>query len=94
MVKIFITLLLIPHLTLAYKYNLAVCAIFKDCAPFLKEWIEYHRMLGVEHFYLYDNSSTDHPETVLAHYVSEEVVTVFDWPNKGKNCGKINYLPG
>lgn len=73
----------------AHKYNLAVCAIFKDCAPFLKEWIEFHRMLGVQHFYLYNNSSTDSPYDVLADYISSEVVTCFEWPNRGqKQWGK------
>ena len=22
---------------------------------YLKEWLEYHQMVGVDHFYLYDN---------------------------------------
>ena len=41
------------------KYQLAICAIFKNESRYLKEWIEYHKMIGVEHFYLYDNDSTD-----------------------------------
>lgn len=66
----------------AYAYELAICTIFKDCAPFLKEWIEYHRLIGVEHFYLYDNSSSDHSLAVLAPYIEEGVVTVTNWPNR------------
>lgn len=26
--------------------ELAICAIFKNEAPYLKEWIEFHRILG------------------------------------------------
>ena len=37
------------------KYKLSICAIFKNEANYLKEWIEYHRMVGVEHFYLYNS---------------------------------------
>ncbi|KIC71464.1 hypothetical protein DB44_DM00010, partial [Candidatus Protochlamydia amoebophila] len=33
-----------------YIYDLSVCAIFKNEAPYLKEWIEYHRLIGVKHF--------------------------------------------
>jgi len=32
----------------AGPYTLAIAAIFKDEAPYLKEWIEYHKLVGVE----------------------------------------------
>ena len=35
-----------------FLYDLAVVAIFKDEAPYLKEWLDYHLAAGVEHFYL------------------------------------------
>ena len=40
-------------------YYSSICAIFKDEARFLREWLEYHRLIGIEHFYLYNNFSTD-----------------------------------
>ena len=40
---------------------LAVCAIYRDEAPYLREWIEFHRLVGVERFFLYDNRSTRRP---------------------------------
>jgi hypothetical protein len=39
--------------------TLAICAIFKDEGPDLMEWVAYHRAIGVDHFFLYDNESTD-----------------------------------
>ena len=36
---------------------LALCCIVKDENMFLKEWLAYHALLGVEHFYIYDNMS-------------------------------------
>jgi len=65
-----------------YEYNLAVCTIFKNNAPYLKEWLEFHKLQGVEHFYLYDNSSTDDPISILAPYIEEGVVTLHNWPNR------------
>lgn len=65
-----------------YDYQLAICTIFKDCSPYLKEWIEYHRLVGVEHFYLYDNESSDEPRTVLQSYIDKGIVTLTDWPNR------------
>ncbi len=29
--------------------------MFRGPAARLPEWIEYHRMMGAEHFYIYDN---------------------------------------
>ncbi|HSX04581.1 MAG TPA: glycosyltransferase family 92 protein [Rhabdochlamydiaceae bacterium] len=62
-----------------YRYKLAVCAIFKNEAPWLKEWIEYHRVLGADHFYLYNNDSTDNYSEVLSPYVKEGLVELIDW---------------
>jgi hypothetical protein len=62
-----------------YRYQLAVCAMFKNEAPYLREWIEYHRLLGADHFYLYNNESTDQFEEVLTPYVKEGLVELIRW---------------
>ena len=62
-----------------YKYNVAICAIFLNEGPYLKEWIEYHRIVGVEHFYLYNNNSTDEYKRVLESYIEKGIVTLTDW---------------
>ena len=46
----------------------------------MKEWIEYHSLVGVEHFYLYNNNSTDHYREVLQPYVDNGTVTLTEWP--------------
>ena len=58
------------------RYKLAMCAIFRDEARFLKEWIEYYLMLGVEHFYLLNHMSKDNPEAVLQPYIERGLVTL------------------
>lgn len=63
-----------------YPYYLSVMAVFKNEGPYLKEWIEYHRLVGVEHFYLYNNNSTDNYLEVLAPYISTNIVELTDWP--------------
>lgn len=62
------------------KYNLSICAIFKNEAHYLKEWIEYHRLLGVDHFYLYNIGSRDFFQTVLLPYIKAGIVTLVNWP--------------
>jgi hypothetical protein len=61
-------------------YQLAACLIFKNEAVYLKEWLDFHRIVGIEKFFLYDNNSTDECRQVLAPYVSEGIVTVYDFP--------------
>lgn len=63
-------------------HALAICAIFREEAPFLAEWIEFHRGVGATHFYLYDNFSTDDFREVLAPYIRDGVVTLTHWPVK------------
>ncbi|MCQ2192700.1 MAG: glycosyltransferase family 92 protein [Paludibacteraceae bacterium] len=62
------------------KYNFTICAIFKDEANYIKEWILYHQMIGVEHFYLYNNFSSDQYESVLKPFVESGMVTLTEWP--------------
>lgn len=62
------------------KYHLSICSLFKNEGRFLKEWIEYHRLVGVDHFYLYDLESTDNSREVVAPYIKEGVVTLVNWP--------------
>ena len=58
---------------------LAACAIYLNEAPNLQEWIEFHRLVGVERFYLYNDNSTDDHRAVLAPYVDEGIVVLKDW---------------
>lgn len=62
-----------------YKYNVSICAIFLNEAPYLREWIEFHKMVGVEHFYLYNNMSTDNFKHVLNSYEEDDLITLIDW---------------
>ncbi|MCS8594986.1 glycosyltransferase [Leuconostoc citreum] len=57
-----------------FKYKLGTVAIIKNEAPYLKEWIEFHKIVGVEIFYLYDNESTDNTKEILQPYIKQGVV--------------------
>jgi len=45
---------------------------------FIEEWLIYHRLLGADHFFLYDNDSKLPLRSLLSAY--ESFVTVIDWP--------------
>lgn len=70
---------------IAYQYDFAVCSLFRDEARFLKEWIEFHRLLGVQHFYLYNHLSNDEYLEVLEPYISEGIVELHDIYNEPNN---------
>jgi len=63
------------------RYTLSVCAVVKNEANYLKEWIEFHRIIGVDHFYLYNNNSTDLLEAALKSYIRKGIVTLINWPD-------------
>tara|TARA_R100001377_G_scaffold71190_1_gene46755 strand:- start:458 stop:1243 length:786 start_codon:yes stop_codon:yes gene_type:complete len=54
---------------------LSVVAVMKDERKNLKEWIDFHLKVGVEHFYLYDNGSSDGSTEVLSPYIESGQVT-------------------
>jgi len=62
------------------RHELAVCAIFREEAPFLDEWLRFHEGVGVTQFYLYNNFSTDDFRRVLAPWIARGRVTLYDWP--------------
>jgi hypothetical protein len=59
---------------------LSICAIYRDEAPYLAEWVEFHKLVGVERIFLFNNLSSDNHHDVLAPYVEEGTVVVEDWP--------------
>lgn len=67
-----------------YQYNLSVLAIVKDEGPYLREWIEYHRIVGVDKFYIYDNESSDNTAKILAPYIKEGIVDYTYWPGQAQ----------
>lgn len=60
--------------------EIALACVFQNEASWLREWIEFHRIIGIEHFYLYNNLSTDHYLEILQPYLNSGVVEIFDYP--------------
>lgn len=58
---------------------LSICATFENEDEYLKEWIEFHRIIGVDHFYLYDLGNEDSSKSVLKPYIEDGVVTLTRW---------------
>ena len=61
------------------RHQLVIAAIFKDENSYLEEWIEYHHLVGCDHFYLYDNDGSDEARKILAPFQRAGLVTRHDW---------------
>lgn len=61
-------------------YFLTACLIFQNAASYLDEWLRFHTLVGVEHFYLYDNDSDDDFRFVIRPFQAEGRVTLHKWP--------------
>ena len=48
-----------------FLYDLAVVAIIKNETPYLQEWLDYHLLAGVNHFYIYDNQDDDEQKKII-----------------------------
>ncbi len=66
------------------KYYLSIVAILKNEALYIKEWLDYHINMGVEHFYLYDNESTDNIKEILQPYIEKNYITYTFYPGKAQ----------
>jgi hypothetical protein len=62
------------------SYAFMVCATFRNDADYLREWIEYHRVLGAEKFVLFNNNSVDDFRSVLDPYVTSGLVSLHHLP--------------
>ena len=57
----------------------AMSTIIFNEAPYLDEWVTYHWSIGVGHFYIYDNGSTDDPRATLEPYIAMGIVSLHNW---------------
>lgn len=56
---------------------LSICAVVLDERSYIEEWLSWHLIHGISHFYLYDNGSTDGTKEIYERY--KDVVTWYDW---------------
>ena len=64
--------------------KVAVCAIVRNENRYLREWIEWHKGLGVEKFFIYDNGhgNDENPHDVIGN---DPQVVIMDWRDRDGN---------
>ena len=63
------------------KYYLSLCCVIKN-ERYIKEFLIYYIIQGVEHFYLYDNESKKSLKKVLKEPIFQKCCTTIDYPGK------------
>ena len=61
---------------------ISIVLMIKNEAKFLPEWLEFHILMGVSKFYIYDNESTDNIKEILEPYIRDGLVEYIFWPSK------------
>ena len=72
------------------KHFLAIVVIVKNEETYIREWLEYHRLVGISHVYLYDNGSTDKTSAYVRPYEKDGFVTKRYFPGRGMQSPAYN----
>lgn len=82
---------LIPNYLKKEKYYLSATTVFRDESDYMKEWLDFHLLIGVQHFYLYDNRSKDNIMEVLQPYIDKKLVTYNYWDKDLRDKPRYEY---
>lgn len=69
---------------------LSIVAIVKNEGLYIREWIEYHLLVGVDKFYIYDNDSTDNIKEILKPYIDVNIVKYIYYPGTARQVPAYN----
>lgn len=70
--------------TKKFKNEIAIGAIMKDEGAYLKEWLDFHILVGIKKFFLYDNESIDNTTDILKPYIEQGIVEYHYIPGRQK----------
>ena len=73
-----------------FKHEIAIVAIAKNEGLYLKEWIEYHKLVGVTKIYFYDNESEDNTKEILKPYIESDFIEYIYINGKGRQLDAYN----
>jgi len=62
--------------------RLAIAAIVKNEAPYILEWVAYHRVVGIDTFFIADNGSDDGTTQLLSELDRAGIVIHIPFPGK------------
>lgn len=72
-----------------FKNEIIMSTIVCNEDNYIKQWILFHKNIGVKRFIIYDNSKKKTLENVLADFINQHIVILIDWayPYRLKKTG-------
>ena len=58
------------------RQKVGICMMVNNEAAYVDEFLLYHLLSGVNHFYIYDDESTDNLASALAPFIEGGIVTL------------------
>ena len=71
---VFFLFMRVRYFLIKPKYSLAIVMIIKNEANYIKELIDYYKIIGADKFYVFDNDSEDDVYNVVRNYVDDKFV--------------------
>ena len=78
----------------AGRHGIAIAACVKNEARYIEEWVRFHQAVGIRHFYIYDNGSTDDTCARLRNLLDEETLTIIPWAGRMQDAATSTVLNG
>ena len=63
----------------ADRYGAAIATVLRDEEHYVAEWVSFHRSVGVRHFFVYDDGSTDRTLPILRDLLPQAELTILPW---------------
>lgn len=72
------------------KYSLGIVAIAKNESEYIREWVAFHKLVGVSVIFLYDNESTDNMKECISDYIDSGYVVYQKIEGKNRQYDAYN----
>ena len=64
------------------KHFLTMCTMTKDMDRYIPDWLNYHKLVGVEHAVIYDNSPKSTLPKSMRKFVESGFLTIIPWAHQ------------
>jgi len=68
-----------PPTALSERQGIAIAACVRNEGAYIGEWVRFHKAVGVRHFIIYDNGSTDETCAILQEALTPGTLTLVPW---------------
>lgn len=72
------------------KDHLAIVTIVRNEETYIREWVSFHKLMGVDRIYIYDNESDDSTKNQIQDYIDSGYVVYKYYPGVGRQMISYN----